>query len=44
MLKFLKENLWWWLTPIIVVLVLMVGVIAFTNDGGGLIPFVYSIF
>ena len=43
MLKFLKENLWWWLTPILVVLVLLIGVLFLSKDNA-IAPFIYSIF
>ncbi|MBL8994313.1 MAG: hypothetical protein JNM63_13305 [Spirochaetia bacterium] len=46
MLKTLKENFWWWFTPIVLVVVRVVGclIVAGDGQGGGLAPFIYSIF
>ncbi len=43
MLRFLRENLWWWLTPILLVAVLLIALVAFSGDGQ-IVPFIYSFF
>lgn len=40
---FLKERRKWWLTPIVVVLILMGAIIVF-GHGSALAPFVYTLF
>ncbi len=41
MLKLLRENLWWWLTPILAIVVLLAALVLFSGDGTR-IPFIYS--
>lgn len=41
--RFLMENKVWWITPTVLVLVLLVALIMYTNDGQ-IAPFVYSLF
>jgi hypothetical protein len=42
MLKFLKEYLWWWLVPILVIAILLVAVLLMTSETW-LAPFIYSL-
>ena len=41
--SFLKERKAWWLTPIIVILLLLSFLIVFT-EGSALAPFIYALF
>ena len=41
--EFLKERKLWWMTPIVVVLVLM-SVLLFLAEGSAVAPFVYTLF
>lgn len=41
--SFLKENKKWWLTPIIIFLVLL-GFIIFLAQGSAVAPFIYALF
>lgn len=40
---FLLHNKSWWLTPIILVL-LLIGVLAFLSSGSAVAPFIYTVF
>lgn len=40
---FLKEEKKWWLAPIVIVLVLLGGILAFA-EGSAIAPFIYTIF
>lgn len=40
---FLKVRKAWWLTPIIIML-LLVGILIIFGQGGGLSPFIYALF
>ena len=40
---FMKENKAWWLTPIVVMLVL-IGVLIFVGQSSTVSPFIYSLF
>ena len=40
---YLKTNKKWWLTPIVLVLVLL-GVLIVTSQGSALAPFIYTLF
>lgn len=39
--RFLRENLWWWLVPILIVLIAF-GVVMALTDTGDVSPFVYD--
>ncbi len=41
--RFLMENKVWWITPTLLVIVLLVALIVLTGDGQ-IAPFVYSLF
>ncbi len=41
--SYLKENKKWWLTPIVVVLVLL-GLLIVLGQGSALAPFIYTLF
>lgn len=41
--KFLMENKIWWITPTVLVLVLLIGLIVMTSDGA-IAPFIYTLF
>jgi len=42
-LEFLKENKLWWISPIIIVLVLL-GALIFFSQGSAVSPFIYTLF
>ena len=41
--QFLRERKKWWLTPVIVVL-LLVGLLIFLTSGSAVAPFIYTLF
>jgi hypothetical protein len=41
--EFLKENKLWWISPIVVVLVLL-GALIFFSQGSAVAPFIYTLF
>lgn len=41
--KFLMENKIWWITPTVVVMALLIGLIVMTSDGA-IAPFIYTLF
>ncbi len=42
--QFIKEEKVWWITPIILVLILLTAVIILTETSSTIMPFIYTIF
>ena len=42
--EFLRERKKFWLLPIIIMLSLIIGLVAFGSAAGGLSPFIYALF
>jgi hypothetical protein len=43
-IDFLKYNKKWWLTPIVLVLLILVALLALAGPGSGVAPFIYTLF
>lgn len=43
-IEFLKYNKKWWLLPILLVMLLLIGVIWLGTTGGAIAPFIYPLF
>jgi hypothetical protein len=43
-IDFLRYNKKWWLTPIVLVLLLLVALLAMAGPGSAMAPFIYTLF